>query len=102
MSDAAGAPDGFTLVLRVSLPAGGAFHGIASDLAAKIAEYLGSRRMDPKTAALLIQDLATAVVPPGNNGTADITFEFHQTEGELRIEARCAGRTSEARHSLPT
>jgi hypothetical protein len=38
-------------------------------------------------------------VPDGSAG-AEITFEFHQDGDELRIEARCADRSSEARHPL--
>ncbi len=43
-----------------------------------------------------------SVAPSGTNGSDEITLEFHQTDDELRIEARCAGRSSEVRHPLPT
>jgi hypothetical protein len=88
-----------TLVLRLSVPAGEDFSTIAPDLAVKVAEYLGDKASDARETADMTQALAAAVAPGGHNGT--ITFEFHQVNDELRIEARCAGRTSNARHTLP-
>ena len=94
------APD---LVMRLSLPAAGEFAGIAPEAAVKIAEQLGQSGADARAAgdaiAALVADVTAAV---GSSAGADITFEFHQSHGELRIEAHCAGRSSQARHPLPT
>ena len=89
-----GAP---TMVLRLSVPAGGGFRAVAVDLAVKVAEYVRSRPPDASTVAALLESLAATVAPNGN-ASADITFEFHQDGDELRIEARCSDRSSEARY----
>jgi hypothetical protein len=88
------------MLLRVSLPAGDGFRDVAVDLAVKVAEYVGCPPPDAKQVAALLESLAAAVAPAGDT-PADITFEFHQLDEELRIEARCAGQSSEARHPLP-
>jgi len=92
--------DASTLVLRLSVPANGRFRAVAVDLAVKVAEYLGHSQPDAQSTGAAIENLVAEVVPHGSE-SADITFEFHQTSDELRIEARCAGRSSEARRPLP-
>jgi hypothetical protein len=88
------------MVLRLSVPAGSGFQAFASELAIKVAEYLGLRAHDAKSTAATVESLIATIDP--RDEQADITFEFHQIDGALRIEARCAGRSSEARHPLPT
>ena len=100
MSHSPGSPDVPTLVVRLSMPADGGFRAVASDLAVKVAEYLGNHH-DPASTGEMIEGLAAEVVPRDGE-PQDITFEFHQANGELRVEARCAGRSSEARRPLPT
>jgi hypothetical protein len=98
-------PEARTLVLRLSVPPVGEFRAVATDLAIKVAEFLGQQPSDAKSAGAIIEGLAAEVVSPDNdkgNVNADITFEFHQTGDELHIEARCGGRASEARRPLPT
>lgn len=92
--------DAPTMVLRLSVPAGGEFPTVAADLAVKIAEQLGRSAGEAKSAGESIQALIADVAPVGD-GEA-ITFEFHRVDDQLRIEARCAGRTSQTRHPLPT
>ena len=87
------------MVLRLSLPAGEGFRAVAVDLARKVAEYVGCPPPDGAKVAALLESLAATVAPNGN-ASGDIEFEFLQDGEELRIEARCAGRTSEARHPL--
>lgn len=87
------------MVLRLSVPAGEGFRPVAVDVAMKVAEYVGCTPSDAPKVAALLESLAWTVAPNGN-ASADIEFEFHQGDEELRIEARCAGRTSEARHPL--
>ena len=101
MSEPVGAPVAPALVMRVSIPAAGDFRGVARELAAKIAEYLGSSHLDAASASRSLEEVASAVVPPAGGPEHDIEFEFRQGECELLIQARCDGRTSEARHPLP-
>ena len=93
-------PDAPTMVLRLSVPAGDEFRAVAAELAEKIAEYAGTPAVEAKSTRETIHGLATDVA--GRDAEGDITFEFHRVDGELRIDAHCAGRTSRARHPLPT
>ena len=88
------------MVLRLSVPAGDGFRVVAADLAVKVAEYVGCPPPEASKVVTLIESLA-GTVAPGSSLSSDITFEFHQKDDELLIEARCEGRTSEARHPLP-
>jgi hypothetical protein len=90
--------DGPTMVLRLSVPADREFSTVVADVAVKVAEQLGSTA-DAKTAGETVQALVAKVAPNGS-GAAEITFEFHRVNDQLRIEARCAGRTSQAHHPL--
>jgi len=101
MSQSPGTPGAPTMVLRLSLPASEGFRAVAVDLAKKVAEYVGCPPPDGAKVVALLESLAASVAPNGNAG-GDIEFEFLQDGEELRIEARCADRTSEARHPLPT
>ncbi len=92
------APD---LLLRLSLPVAREFAGVAPEAATKIAELLGHSAGDARSAGETIETLVAEVAPRGG-APADITFEFHQSHGELRIDARCGDRSSRARHPLPT
>jgi hypothetical protein len=89
-----------SLLMRISVPSNGELREIASDVAAKIAEYLGMHSADPGAIAAAVDGLAGTVAPPG--GSSDITFEFHAVKGELVVQARCDGRSSETRHRLRT
>jgi hypothetical protein len=100
MSQSPGTPGAPTLVLRLSVPAGHGFRAVAVDLALKVAEYVGCPPPDAPKVAAILDSLAATVAQHGDQST-DIAFEFHQLEDELRIEARCAGRSVEARHPLP-
>ena len=86
------------MVLRLSLPSGDGFRALAVDVAAKVAEYVGCAPPDTTKVAAILESLAAEVTP--NGGTEDITFEFHKVDEELRIEAACSGRKSEASHLL--
>jgi len=99
MSDSGGKPvEGRSLVLRLSVPAQGGLRGIATDVANRIAEYLGGNGVDSKSAGVTLEELAARVAPGGAEG--EITFEFHGTNGELLIRAYCDDRSSEARYRL--
>ena len=101
MSHTAPRRDAPTMVLRVSLPAGSDFQVVAAEMAVKVAEYLGQSPDNAKAAREMIESLAEEV---GASASAhqDVTFEFHQVDDEMRIEARCADRSSIARCPLPT
>ncbi len=96
-----GEPEAPTLVLRLSVPAGSEFRTVATDLAVKVAEYLGQSPAEAAAAGAIIEALA-AEVGSADAGSPDIIFEFHQADDELRIAAQCAGRSSVATHPLPT
>ena len=49
MSESSGAEDASTLVLRISVPAGAEYEAIVTEMAAKVAAYLGDT--DPDGAA---------------------------------------------------
>lgn len=83
------------MVLRLSVPSAGGFRAVAVDLAAKVAEYVGCPPPETVKVTGLLESLAASVAPNGN-ASADITFEFHQVGEELRIEARCSDRSSDA------
>jgi hypothetical protein len=95
-------PDAPTMVLRLSVPASDEFRAIAAELSARIAEYAGTTAAEAKSTVQTIHALAKDVAGTDHDVDADITFEFHRVGGELRIDAHCGGRTSRARHPLPT
>ncbi len=97
MSQSAGAVRN-GLVLRFSLPATGDLRAIATELAAKVAQQLGVTAQGEGGVAAAVEDLAGRVQPAAD---ADLAFEFHKVDRELKIEARSAGRASEARIPLP-
>jgi hypothetical protein len=100
MSQSAGAPGAPALVVRLSLPAGDAYRHVAKELATKVAGFLGVEPAGAIDRAL--DGLASKVAPENGDEDKEITFEFRQTDDELLIHARCAGRSSEARHRLPS
>ena len=87
------------MVLRLSVPAADGFRVVAVDLAVKVAEYVGCAPPDVSKVVASLESLAATVA--GDASGSDVTFEFHQLDDELRIEARCGARKSEARHPLP-
>lgn len=93
------ARDGRALVLRLSVPAAGGLRHVATDVATRIAAFLGSDPPDAESAGATLEGLAARVAPA--EGEDDIHFEFCEVEGELLIRARCRDRVSEARYSLP-
>jgi len=72
---------------------------VATELAARVAEYLGDQARDALAVSAALESVASRVAPNGSD--ADIEFDFHQVEGELLIEARCGSRTSKVRCPLP-
>ena len=81
------------LEMRLSVPSEGSLTAVASELAAKVAEFLGG---EGGSIGATLEQLASRVAAGGE----DITFEFRQINRELVILARCNGRSSEARHPL--
>ena len=91
---------GHALDVLLSVPAEGDLREIAGELAGKIAEHLGAAAGDARSLAAKVAGLALQL----RNGSAqaqDIVMEFRQVEGELVIEARCAGEVSEMRQEIP-
>jgi hypothetical protein len=91
------------MVLRLTVPADDEYSAVAADLAVKVAEHLGRAERDAESAREAVQGLVSDVAPrTAAAGEHTITFEFHRVDHELRIDARCEGRSSQARHPLPT
>ena len=98
MSEARGpVPSG--LLLKLSVPAEGPLRIIATDIAAKVAEYLRPGQADADTVTAAVESAASQVLSGGSD--SDIAFEFRLVDRELLIEARCGSRTSEVRCQLP-
>jgi hypothetical protein len=91
------APGG--LVLRLSVPAAGDLRSVATDVATRVAAYLGERAPDGAAVAAALDAVAARVAPVSND--AEITFDFRGVNGELLIEAHCGTRSSEVRCPLP-
>ena len=93
-STSARVPDAPGLEMRLSVPSEGSLSEVAGELAVKVAEFLGG---ESSSIGTTLEQLASRVAAAGE----DITFEFRQIDRELVIQARCNGRSSEARHPLP-
>jgi hypothetical protein len=83
------------LSMSLSVPALGELRIVASDLVTKIAESFGARAAG---AGAALEEAATRVAPAGSDG--EIAFDFHTDNRELRIVARCGGRSTEVRCRL--
>jgi hypothetical protein len=92
------APDAPALAIRISVPAAGGLHGVAIELATKIASYLGTKGPDLETMGTRLDALIAKIA---TGPAAEITFEFREIGRELVIQARCADRSSEVRYPLP-
>jgi hypothetical protein len=80
--------------MRLSVPSEGTLGAVAGELAAKVAEFLGG---EAGSIGASLEQLTSRVAAAGE----DITYEFREINRELVIQARCNGRSSEARHPLP-
>jgi hypothetical protein len=87
------------LVLRLSVPFGGALRVVATDVAGRVVEYLKERAPDAVAVAAALENVATKVAPA--SADAEITFDFRDVNGALLIEAHCGSRSSEVRCPLP-
>ena len=92
--------DGHAFDLRLSVPAEGDLREIAGLVAAKVAEHFGTAAADAQSLAAKVAGLALQL-RNGSPQAQDIAMEFRLVEGELVVEARCAGGASEVRHEMP-
>ena len=90
--------DGHAFDLRLWVPAEGDLREIAGELAAKVAEHYGAGA-DAQSLAAKVAGLASEM-RNGSQGQ-DIVLDFRRVEGELVVEARCAGAALEVRHEIP-
>jgi hypothetical protein len=88
------------LDLRLWVPAQSDLRSIAGELAAKVAEFLGADAPDAQSLAEKVAGLASTLAN-GGQPSHDIALEFRQVNGELVVEARCAGAASEIRQGIP-
>ena len=93
-----GAP---ALEMRLRVPADGSLRAIASELATKIAEHLGTNAPDARSLGATIDEVASRLGELRRPEAHDITFSFRELDGELVIEARRNSESSEVRHPLP-
>ena len=91
---------GHALDLTLSVPAEGELRNLADELARKVAEHLGTRAADAQALAAKVAGLASRLVADGATGE-EIEFVFRQVDGDLVVEARCAGKTSQVRQEIP-
>ena len=96
MTNSAGAVQN-GLVLRLSVPASGDIAVVGPELAVKLAEQLGLREPQAARVGAAVAELAREM---GAGGGADLSFEFHKLNAELRIQARQGSRASETRVPL--
>ena len=89
------------LEMRLWVPAEGGLRGIASELATKVAEHLGTSVPDAQSIGVAVEKLALDLGQGGSSQSSLITFDFRQAGSELIIEARSNGHASEVRHPLP-
>jgi hypothetical protein len=89
------------LDLRLWVPAEGDLRNIAGELAAKVAEHLGAAAPDAKSLAAKVAGLTSQLGNGGGPQAPDIVMDFRQVDGELIVEARCAGSASEVRQEIP-
>jgi hypothetical protein len=94
------AADGHAFALRLSVPADGDLREIAGEVAAKVAEHLGAGSGDAQSLSAKVVRLAQEL-RNGSPQAQDIAMEFRLVEGELVVEASCAGGASEVRHEMP-
>ena len=87
------------VVLRLSVPFGGALRSVASDVAGRVVEYLKGRAPDAGTVTAALENVATKGAPA--SADAEITFDFRDVNAALLIEAHCGSRSSEVRCPLP-
>jgi len=92
--------DGHAFDLRLSVPAEGDLREIAGLVAARVAEHFGTAAADAQSLAAKVAGLALQL-RNGSPQAQDIAMEFRLVEGELVVEARCAGGASEVRHEMP-
>ena len=96
MTNSAGAVQN-GLVLRLSVPASGEMAAVGPAMATRLATQLGVTAADAATVGGVIADLSKQVGP---SGAADVEFEFHKLNAELKILARQEDRSAEARVAL--
>lgn len=94
-------PGGPSLEMRLSVPAHGDLRGVASVLAARIAEHLGTAAPDAEALGRQIEGLAANLGTKEASAEQAITFGFRRVANELVIEARRNSEASEVRHPLP-
>jgi hypothetical protein len=89
------------LDLTLSVPAEGELRELAGELAAKVAEHLGAAPSEAQSLAAKVAELAARMSAGGDAASEDIAFAFRQSEREILVEARRAGKSSQVRQEIP-
>lgn len=87
------------VLLRLSVPPDGALREVAREVAARVAEYCGASVPDAEALATSLERAVAGITGAGPAGPVDLVFR--RAGGDLVIEARTNGRSSEVRHALP-
>ena len=88
------------LDLTLSVPAEGELRELAGELAAKVAAHLGAAPADAHSLAAKVDELAVRMSASGA-ANEDIAFAFRQSEGEIVVDARRGGKSSQVRQEIP-
>ena len=89
------------LDLTLSVPAEGELRELAGELAAKVAEHLGAGAAEAQSLAAKVAELAARMSAGGGAVNEDIAFTFRQSDGDIVVEARRAGKSSQVRQEIP-
>lgn len=85
------------VLLRLSVPSAGELRTVCPEVAAKVAEYCGAPAPDAETLGASLDRAVSALA----GGSGPIELVFRRSGGDLVVEARANGQTSEVRHALP-
>jgi hypothetical protein len=87
------------LDLRLTIPAAAPYHAVASELAARFAEYSGADAAAAKRLASAVQSLTGGLVDGAADGSISLTMEVR--ERELVVTAQSGARKERATCPLP-
>jgi hypothetical protein len=85
------------VLLRLSVPTAGELRAVATEVAAKVAEYCGASAPEAETLGAALERAVSAL----SGGPGPVDLVFRRSGGDLVVEARANGQTSEVRHALP-
>ena len=85
--------------LRLTIPAAGAYHAVAGELAGKFAEYSGADAAAAEQLAKAVEALAGTLGAAAPNGSIALVMEAR--ERTMVVVAECGARREQATCPLP-